>query len=270
MSAHYKRYLSILAGAAVLAFAGGAVAGGKPGGGGHKPPCCAPKPPPPPKPPCCAPKPPKPPKFPDVNVNVVVNATAKANADARSSSKSSSSSEGGDSVFFGGGGTNIIATPGFPVIQALNVGHQARKAITETRKVTKKVIIRAVCLDDRGSAHGASQVFDGRDVREGYRGELYRCVVGSRLQVTYGETEAHGESLACGKGEALWYGDEKLECRAQSAQRNCYERSLLRRFGTGEKVILISKLETYTRYEEETFASQGSIALDGGVGGFVH
>ncbi|HEX8569132.1 MAG TPA: hypothetical protein VF699_04310, partial [Caulobacteraceae bacterium] len=236
MSAHYKRYLSILAGTIVLAFAGAAAAGEccKP-----KPPCCAPKPPKPPKPPCCAPKPPAPPKFPNLNVNVVVNATAKAEATA------SARSEGGGDVFFGGGGSNIIATPGFPVIQALNVGHQARKAITETRKVTKKVFIRAVCIDDRGGAHGASQLFPEKDVRDGFRGEIYRCVAGSKLQVTYGETEAHGESLACSKGEALWYGEEKLECRAQTAQRNCFERSLLRRFGTGEKLVLISKSETY-------------------------
>ena len=261
MSAHLKRILPILAGAVALAAGGGAVAGDTK----HqpKPPCCAPKPPPPPKKPCCAPKPPAPPKFPDLNVNVVVNASAKAEANASAKGE-------GDTVFFGGGGSNIIATPGFPVIQALNVGHKARKAITETRKVSKKVVIRAVCIDDKGGAHGASQIFPEKDVREGYKGELYRCVVGSKLQVTYGETEAHGESLACSKGEALWYGDEKLECRAQTAQRNCYERSLLRRFGTGMKVIAISKMETYTRYEEESFASTGSIALDGGVGGYVH
>ena len=261
MSAHLTRILPILAGAVALAAGGAAVAGEKKPQ--PKPPCCAPKPPPPPKKPCCAPKPPAPPKFPDVNVNVVVNASAKAEANA------SAKGGEGDVVFFGGG-ANIIATPGFPVIQALNVGHKARREITETRKVSKKVVIRAVCIDDKGGAHGASQIFPEKEVREGYKGELYRCVVGSKLQVTFGETEAHGESLACSKGEALWYADEKLECRAQTAQRNCYERSLLRRFGTGMKVIAISKMETYTRYEEESFASTGSIALDGGVGGYVH
>jgi hypothetical protein len=263
MSAHYKRYLSILAGTVVLAFAGGAVACDK-GGCKPKPPCCAPKPPPPPKPPCCAPKPPAPPQMPNVNVNVNVNASASATATA------SSRGGEGDTVFFGGGGSNIIATPGFPVIQALNVGHQARKAITETRKVSKTVIIRAVCIDDRGGAHGASQLFPEMDVRPGFQGELYRCVVGSRLQVTYGESEAHGESLSCAKGQALWYGGETLECRAQTAQRNCFERSLLRRFGTGLKTLVMHKSETFTRYEEESYASSGSIALDGGVGGYVH
>ena len=268
MSAHYK-YLSILAGAAVLAFAGSAAAGGKPHN--PKPPCCAPKPPTPPKPPCCAPKPPKPPKPQVPNIDIDVTAKARATAKATANASANNNNVNNNEItFFGGGGSNIIATPGFPVIQALNVGHQARKAITETRKVSKKVFIRAVCIDDRGGAHAASQIFAEKEVRDGYRGELYRCVAGSKLQITYGETEAHGESLACSKGEALWYGDEKLVCRAQSAQRNCYERSLLRRFGAGVKVLVMSKEETFTRYEEESFASSGSIALDGGVGGYVH
>jgi hypothetical protein len=263
MSAHYKHYLSLLAGAAMLAFGAPALACGS-GSCKPKPPCCAPKP-----------TPPKPPKPQPINIDVnakanakaVAKATARANATANANNHNVNNNE---ITFFGGGGSNVIATPGFPVIQALNVGHQARKEITETRKVTKKVFIRAVCIDDRGGAHGASQLFPEADVRDGFRGELYRCVVGSKLQVTYGETEAHGESLACSKGQALWYGDEKLECRAQTAQRNCFERSLLRRFGTGGKVLVMSKLETYTRVEEETHLSAGSIALDGGVGGYVH
>ena len=271
MSAQLKRFLPILAGAATLAFAGAAFAGCDKG--------CKPTPPPPPKPPCCKPAPPKPPApTPPPVFNIDVNANAKAVAKANASATANANNHNvnnNEITFFGGGGANIIATPGFPVIQALNVGTQARRAVTETKSVFKKVVIRTVCITDKGTAHAASQLFPERDVREGFEGELYRCVAGSRIQATWAEWAGsenfeHGEAIACGKGEALWYGKGELKCRAQTAQRNCFERSLLRRFGAGVKVLVMSKQETFTRYEEESFASSGSIALDGGVGGYVH
>ena len=47
---------------------------------------------------------------------------------------------------------------------------------------------------------------------------------------------------------------------------------LLRRFGVGTKVFQMSKVEEFTSFREEVVetATVGSVALDGGVGGFVH
>ncbi|NWG46406.1 MAG: hypothetical protein HXY25_07640 [Alphaproteobacteria bacterium] len=68
--------------------------------------------------------------------------------------------------------------------------------------------IRAVCVDDKGLSHPASRLSPAERVSETYEGELYRCVVGTRLEVEVADaTGAFGaERLSCQKGEALWYG----------------------------------------------------------------
>jgi hypothetical protein len=301
MSAHLKRFLPLLAGALVLAVGGAASAGGKTyGGGGHQ--CCKPTPPPPPpSKPCCKPQPPAPPppakppvfnntninkninnNFNNVNVNVhstnIAVATANANATANSNSQGGGGSSG-DTFFFSGGGAQVIATPGFPVLQPLGVMGEAmvKKAFTEKRSVFKQVIVQAVCIDDRGSPHAASQIFPERDVMDHYRGEIFRCVAGSKLQATIAEFQGKiafdgGETMACMKGEALFYEGGALTCRPATPQRNCYERSLLRRHGAGVKVFKMSRIEEFTSFREEIVQSTqiGTVALDGGVGGFVH
>ena len=92
---------------------------------------------------------------------------------------------------------------------------------------------------------------------------------------------------ACGKGEALYHspfvkagpegpgargGSDTLSCRPQRPARDCNERSLLRRFGAGVKVLTIVIVEKYTAYREEASASSagGSLSLDGGVGGIAY
>jgi len=279
MSAQLKTLVPFLAGAIVLAFAGTASASCGTGCH-HKPP-----PPPPPKP-CCQHKPPQqPPQQPvknNVNVHVNVNATAiavsKANANATSNSNSSSGSSS-DSFFFSGGGAQVIATPGFPVLQPLNVlsSELAKKAITERRSIFKQVIVQAVCIDDRGAPHPASQLFPDRDVAEHFEGEIYRCIVGTKLQATIADYTGKvafdgGQTLACAKGEALWHSAGVLTCRPAKPQRNCFERSLLRRHGVGVKVFKMSKIEEFTSFREEIVeASHTSVVgFDGGVGGFVH
>lgn len=80
--------------------------------------------------------------------------------------------------------------------------------------------------------------------------------------------------MACEKGRALYHGrDGKLECRRQTPARDCNERSLLRRFGAGVKVLTITEIETYTAYREEEERIEtvsGSLSLDGGVGGYIY
>jgi hypothetical protein len=66
-----------------------------------------------------------------------------------------------------------------------------------------------------------------------------------------------------------------IQCRVQRAERECNERSLLRRYGAGLKILTMVREETYTEYREEIVHEAGtlvvgsSITLDGGVGGRV-
>jgi len=111
-------------------------------------------------------------------------------------------------------------------------------------------------------------------------GELYRCIAGTWLQATIADYNekidfSGGKTLTCGKGDALYHGrDGKLECRKQTPARDCNERSLLRRFGAGIKILTIVEVERYTAYREEEERIESSVAttmsLDGGVGGTVY
>lgn len=285
------------------------------GGAAYAAGCTKACPPPPPvccKPPPPPPKPPAPPtgccggghnvNIPGVNVNigstVIVNATTNATAIANSGATSGAavaagSTAGGVVNYYGGGGhggyySGPMAT-GY--IQGLNVeGAEVRRrqAYEATRTRTRRVIVRAVCLDDRDVPHAASQVTPDREIDEAYDGELYRCIAGARLQYVIAEygghidisTGAPGQTFICRKGEALYYargaaaGQAIVSCRPQLPARDCNERSLLRRFGAGVKILNMLTTETYTAYREETVQERQtlstSFSLDGGVGGVVY
>jgi len=281
----------------------------------------------PPPPPCCAPppappRPPAPPScdtcgggghnvyVPGINVHVggtvVVNASANASASSNASSGSSAGAgaSAGTTIYYGGGthGGYYSGPVSTGYIQGLNVeGGEARRraAYQATRTAFKRVIIRAVCLDDRDVPHPASQVTPDRDIDSGYDGELYRCIAGSRMQYVIGAYEGlsqsnfGGETYVCGKNEALYYGGGAgggsglaggpdgpggrggaVSCRPQRPARDCNERSLLRRYGAGVKVLTILTTEKYTAYREEMIREQSSsglsLSLDGGVGGVVY
>ncbi len=272
--------------------------------------CCAPPSPPCCSPPCCKPpKPPPPPaqpccgsgghqiKVPGVNVvvgaSVVVNAAASANVNAAASGA-------GSVIVYGGGGGSSFSMGGgsVSVIQGLNVEGGARlqrTAYNASRTRVKVVVIQAFCLDDRDVPHPASQVTPDRDIDETYQGELYRCLAGTRMQYTVSDYAGkiafdHGQTFTCAKGEALtfsrWNGPSgpdagpdagragRLECRPQKPARDCNERSLLRRFGAGVKILRIITTETYTAYREETVqgsqVSSFNMSVDGGVGGVAY
>lgn len=281
----------ILAGAAgfvgMMALADVAAAGCNTG-------CQPPQPPPPPVTPCCLPPPPpvRPPVIPpippvpprdgvngwggggNVNVNVNVNvAGARAFAGARA---------GATVIVGGGGGAYFNVDPPYPTtIQGLSVEGKSMEMVrvpfTASRRMEKRVVIQAVCIDDRAVPHPASQVRPGKDVATDYEGELYRCIAGTKLQWTIAdEAGGPGETINCNKREALWYGrGGMLECRPEKQERDCNERSLLRRYGAGVKVLTMIREETYTEYREEMVESAGAVAsgavimLDGGVGGRV-
>jgi hypothetical protein len=257
--------------------AGPALAGGEGGGGGccTPPPCCMPPPPPPPPPNCYCHNI----NIPGVNVNVgatvIVNANALAIAGAASGA-------GSQSFFGGGGGTWSVGEAPTGLIQGLLVeGEQPRRvAYQASRTKIRVVVIQAVCIDDQEIPHPASQVTPDKDIDESYEGELYRCIAGTHMQVTIADYDGkisfdRGQVINCAKGEAL-YKDAKGEiaCRPQKPARDCNERSLLRRYGAGVKILKIVTIETYTAYREEAVesvsASSFNMTIDGGVGGVVH
>ena len=280
-----------------------------------QPSCCEapPAPPSPPSPPnsCC--QAPPPPSYPggnfNGNFNVNVNVNGNANSNANSNASSLRARGAGDVYVGGGGGAYFSVDQPYPtVIQGLNVeggAQMIQQAVQRSRWAFSKVVIQALCIDDRDIPHPASQVQPGRDIASGYEGELYRCIAGTRLQYTLAEFAEqisfdHGQTMSCQKGESLWYsegaaagaaaayaaqyggqpgpgvpiGGGMVECRPQKAERDCNERSLLRRYGAGIKILTLWREEVYTEYEQQvvqaTSMSMGSsLTLDGGVGGRV-
>ena len=286
MSARWTMFLTGLAGLALLALIGLAPSSALAQCCAPPPSCCKPPTPPPPSQPCCGSGGPQV-KIPGVNVvvgaSVVVNASAAAIVNAAGSGAA-------NVVVYGGGGSRYSVGGGpVSVIQGLNVeGGLQRSAYSASRTTVRKVVIQAFCLDDRDVPHPASQVSPKREIDDIYDGELYRCLAGTRMQVTFADFDGkisfeHGETMMCAKGEALYYARAsgrdggppeaagRMECRPQRPARDCNERSLLRRFGAGVKILRIVTRESYTAYREETMqGSSFSMAVDGGVGGVVY
>jgi hypothetical protein len=167
------------------------------------------------------------------------------------------------------------------VIQGLHVdgGEAASQPVClQYRAVEKTVAVQAVCLDDKAVPHPASQVSPLRDVPPSFDGEIYRCIAGARMQYTLGEFAGqasfdHGQTITCDKGMALYHGaDGRLTCRPQKPSRDCNERSLLRRYGAGIKVLKAVAAQTCVAYSHpaEADAVTLNMAIDGGVGGVVH
>jgi len=244
------------------------------------PPCCRPpSPPTPPTPPCCSQV-----NIPGVTVNVGAVAIVNVNASAQAGAVAGAQS-GGTVFVGGGGGGGWYAGPGSSgLIQGLNVEGAARAkrvAYEATRRKVRIVVIQAVCIDDKEIPHPASQVTPDRDIDDSYDGELYRCLAGTHMQITIANYDGkidfdHGQIITCAKGEALYRSaaTNEIACRPQKHERDCNERSLLRRFGAGVKIVRIVTIEHYTAYREETVqsaeSSNFSMSIDGGVGGVVY
>lgn len=215
---------------------------------------------------------------------------------------------GGATVLGGGGFFGAVggfATPSTPVspsaLGSLNV-EGADQIINETvtqqvpvteescaPRVTQTVSVRpvqAVCLDDKGAPHPASRISAEETVADGFDGELFRCLAGTHMQVTLGQVVNgqssfdQGETFSCRKGEALVHGaGGNLTCAPATPQRNCNERSLLRRHGPGVKLVrTLARHETCVPEHRTTYRTvtkqvqrtvpniSESIVLDGGVG----
>jgi hypothetical protein len=265
---------------------------------------------PPPTPPCNTCQPPAPPqpccggghdvRVPGVRINVMpsiivnqnVDASVRVNSAASASASGSATASAYGSAFngllnsgavYGGGGQSFFTAPTMNgYIQGLMVespGLSRRVAFEATRKTVRRVVIQAFCLDDREVPHPASQVTPDREIGA-YDGEIYRCLAGTRLQYVVAEYVGKiafdgGQTQVCAKNSSLYYasgeGGGTLSCRPQKAARDCNERSLLRRFGAGVKILTLVSLERYTDYREEVIREASTIStsltLDGGVGG---
>ncbi len=228
----------------------------------HRPPSCQHHCNPPPPPPSCC-QPPTvivpPPHVPPPNI-VVVNAGARASAHASATAIAIANVEQGDTIIR----QNMVVSAG-----AAAAAHSAALSVTDSAVRMEAVVrerdllIQAICTDADGNPHPASQTFGDRDVRESYRGEIYRCMAGTRMRYT-----ADGRSYDCAPGEALWYENGVVECRTQIGRRPCNERSLLRRYGAGDKLVRIRDSEMREARSETTFS--GSMSMDGGVGQGVY
>lgn len=160
----------------------------------------------------------------------------------------------------------------------------------QIRQVSSIRPVQAVCIDDKGSPHPASRPDSSKRVSNGFSGEIFRCIAGTRMQVTIGRLDGtnasfdHAETFACRKGEALVHrpgGD--LTCAPQIPQRNCNERSLLRRNSPGIKLVETrgqtrqcipqtrTTYQTVERQVQRTRQKPGTtLVLDGGVGNGVY
>ena len=217
---------------------------------------------PPPPPPCHSCQPPTvivpPPHVPPPNI-VVVNAGARAQASASAIAIAVAGASGDTIIrnggFIQGGGQVSVNSTAFSVTEgAMAMESSARE---------RMLMIQAICIDATNNPHPASQTFAGRDVRDGYTGEIFRCMSGTSMRVTM-----DGRTWDCTTGQALWYDGRTVECRAQATRRPCNERSLLRRFGPGEKMIRIRDMETRQVRRETTF--NGQMTMDGGVGQSIY
>ena len=183
-----------------------------------------------------------------------------------------------------GGGASFYVDQGpSSTIGVLNVETPAAPApvCLQYAAAVQQVAIQAVCLDDKDVPHPASQVLPGREVGDGYAGEVFRCIAGSRMQYVMGAFAGgqgrfeHGQTRVCHKGDALWRdASGQVQCRPQTPARDCNERSLLRRYGAGIKVMHASVAAQCVRWGEgaTTAAAIGpgpatGMLIDGGVGG---
>ena len=222
---------------------------------------CNPPPPPchtcnNPPPPCHACQPPTvivpPPYVPPPNI-VVVNAGARAQASA--TAIAIANVQTGDTIIR----QNSVVEGGGAAVAASAATLAVTEASSETVARERDVLIQAICLDATNNPHPASQTFGERNVARDYSGEIFRCIAGTHMRYTI-----DGRQYDCTAGQALWYENNAVQCRTQIERRNCNERSLLRRFGPGDKFLHIRDTETRATQRETTF--NGAMTMDGGVG----
>jgi hypothetical protein len=216
-----------------------------------------------------------------VNVNSSVNVNVQANASASAMARASAINNSSTVVY--GGGTwmpPVSRGGGGAAIAGLRLAGEYEQVEEErSRYVEGWRVVRAVCLDDTGTPHPASRPDPDERVPREFDGEIYRCMAGTWMQTSIGWREEgvdrfeDGQTLVCEKGEALRHAPGgRLYCATEEPRRNCNERSLLRRYGPGIKLVYYRYEETYTetveRRSERVSTQSMTIMLDGGVGSY--
>ena len=211
--------------------------------------------------------------------NGYANSNANANGAAYSNVYANALAQSNAVGYALGGGSGFSAAEGVSnsfisnlAVVGVETG-EARRICAEYRSVAKVVAVQAVCLDDKAIPHPASQVIPDRDLLAAYEGEVFRCIAGTRMQYTLADYAgsadfARGQTTSCLKGEALYHAATgQLACRPQRPARDCNERSLLRRYGAGIKIIRAGAQQCVA-YRTETAQSTvpAAMQLDGGVG----
>lgn len=144
-------------------------------------------------------------------INVNVNAQASASAMAVAGAQASNTT-----IVYGGGGGFVSrgTAPAATAIAGLALaGEYEMEEESYTRMVEGWRVVRAVCIDDRGTPHPASRPERDERVREGFEGEIFRCMAGTTLQATLGNRLESGDDIfeggqviQCQRGDALRYG----------------------------------------------------------------
>lgn len=182
---------------------------------------------------------------------------------------------GGQVIIAGGGGSRCCGAggPAPATVNNLTVVGETVSYETRTHEVRELAAVRAVCLDADGNPHPASRPSPEARVAADFDGEIYRCMAGTSMQATIGRAAegapdyAGGETIVCAAGEALRYADGALACAAQEPRRNCHERSLLRRYGPGETLVELVRIQRTEVPVATAFEHAGGpIVFDGGVG----
>ena len=225
------------------------------------------------------------------SVDVSVSASASADAQAQAQGSALANAQGSAlansatvaNLLASGGGSSFFVDQGpsstIGVLQ-VDTPQAAPPVCLQYAATSTAVAVQAVCLDDKDVPHPASQVSPGRDVAGGYSGELFRCIAGSRMQYVLGSFAGearfeHGQTVVCRKGDALWRDlGGRLQCRPQTPARDCNERSLLRRYGAGIKVVAAQSQQCVRwgggAVAEAQAGPVTGFVTDGGVGGVAH
>jgi hypothetical protein len=133
-------------------------------------------------------------------------------------------------------------------------------------------------MDDKGMPHPASRTNGDAQVGDGFDGEIFRCMAGTRMEVALGRMVDGqavfdgGRTLSCAKGQALSHKAGQLVCTAQMARAACNERSLLRRYGPGIKYATVTTTQQVAtqRQSAQTTTFRSTMFIDGGVGQGVY
>jgi hypothetical protein len=130
------------------------------------------------------------------------------------------------------------------------------------------------CSAGGSISHGGGYAEGGERHEEHVsNGGAHRAGCAANMDLTHVNFDG-GKTMTCQKGDALWFDHGNMTCKVQIQQRQCNERSLLRRFGVGLKVLTVTRTETMQRQvarqtERSSASGMTIMTFDGGVGGFV-